>query len=185
MKKILALALAAALSVSMLTACGSKTETPDSNAPSSSTQGNVTLTPEEQTDRYLEAFDKSEIDPEMLEINPPFTSPEEGDGELIMDYFGFDPEQMESYAMSFSMMNVMAYGVAAIKPAEGEEENVLASLQAWVDQQNQAFEHYLADQYEVAQQAKLETLSDGTILLVMCENSDQVFENMSGVILGK
>lgn len=34
---------------------------------------------------------------------------------------------------------------------------------------------YLADQYEIASNARVETLEDGTILMVMCEGQDDVF----------
>ena len=39
-----------------------------------------------------------------------------------------------------------------------------------------SFETYLADQYEIAKNAKLETRDDGTSIMVMCENADAVYE---------
>ena len=41
---------------------------------------------------------------------------------------------------------------------------------------------YLPDQYDIALAAKLDTLSDGTILLVMCEDQDGVFDRIRAVI---
>ena len=76
------------------------------------------------------------------------------------------------------MMNVQAYGVAAVYPAEGKDEAVRAGLQGFIDRQKQSFELYLADQYEIASNARLETLSDGTIVLVMCADQDTVFQSM-------
>ena len=35
-------------------------------------------------------------------------------------------------------------------------------------------------QYQVAQGARLETLEDGTVLLVMCQDGDAVFEAIRG-----
>ena len=40
----------------------------------------------------------------------------------------------------------------------------------------------LADQYEVAENARLETLEDGTILLVMCEDQDTVFDAIADAV---
>ena len=40
----------------------------------------------------------------------------------------------------------------------------------------------LADQYEVALNAKLETLDDGTIVMVMCEGQDEVFDAIVSAI---
>ena len=55
-------------------------------------------------------------------------------------------------------------------------------LQGYIDQQKSSFEMYLADQYEVAKNARLETLEDGTILMVMCEDQDTVFDAISAAI---
>ena len=41
-----------------------------------------------------------------------------------------------------------------------------------------------ADQYEIASNARLETLEDGTILLVMCEDQDAVFDAIRDTIEG-
>ena len=56
------------------------------------------------------------------------------------------------------------------------------ALQDYIDRQQQNFEMYLQDQYEVAKNAKLETLKDGTILMVMCEDQDTVFNAISTAI---
>ena len=82
-----------------------------------------------------------------------------------------------------SMMNVKAYGIAAVMPAEGKEEAVTEALQGYIDRQQQSFETYLADQYEVAKNARLETLEDGTVLMVMCEDQDTIFDGISSSIL--
>ena len=82
-----------------------------------------------------------------------------------------------------SMMSVKAYGIAAVMPAEGKEETVKAALQSYIDLQKTNFEFYLADQYEIASNARLETLEDGTVLMVVCEDQDTVFDAISSAIL--
>ena len=42
----------------------------------------------------------------------------------------------------------------------------------------------MADLYEIASHAHLETLEDGTILLVMCEDQDAVFDAIRDTIEG-
>ena len=79
---------------------------------------------------------------------------------------------------------VSAYGIAAIYPAAGKSDAVLEGLNAFIDRQKQSFEQYLADQYEIAGNAHLETLEDGTILLVMCEDQDAVFDAIRDTIEG-
>ena len=81
-----------------------------------------------------------------------------------------------AFAVAVSPMNIRAYGIVAVLPAEGKSEEVQEGLQGFIDQQKQSFEQYLADQYDIANAARLETLDDGTILLVMCEDQDTVFD---------
>ena len=58
-------------------------------------------------------------------------------------------------------------------------------LQGFIDQQQQNFQMYLPDQYAIAQNARLDTLSDGTVLLVMCEDQDVVFDTIRSAIEGE
>ncbi len=95
---------------------------------------------------------------------------------MYYDVLGFTADDVTELAMSVSLINVKAYGIVIAKPAEGCEETVKAGLQGFIDTQCANFETYLADQYEIAKNAKLETLDDGTIIMVMCENADAVYE---------
>ena len=54
---------------------------------------------------------------------------------------------MNSFAIAVSMMNVRAYGIAAIYPAADKSENRAEGPKRLVDMQKQNFEMYLADQY--------------------------------------
>ena len=97
---------------------------------------------------------------------------------MMLELLGLTASDMEAFAVSVSAMNVKAYGIAVVKPAEGKEDTVKNALQNFIDGQKQSFEQYLVDQYEVASNAKLEVLDDGTIVLVMCEDSDSVYEGI-------
>ena len=55
-------------------------------------------------------------------------------------------------------------------------------MESFISSQQASFEHYLADQHEVALNAKLETLDDGTIVMVMCEGQDEVFDAIVSAI---
>ena len=172
MKKILAFALTLALSLTVLAGCSSGTKASDK-------------TPEELTQLYTDAITAN--GGEMVEYNPVISEISEEDplGGVILESLGLTQEDMTAFAISMSMMNVKAYGIAAIMPAEGKEETVAQALQGYIDRQQQNFETYLADQYEVAKNARLETLEDGTVLMVMCEGQDTVFDGISASILGK
>lgn len=171
MKKILAFALTLALSLTVLAGCsngGSKTSD---------------KTPEELTQLYSDAITAN--GGELVEYNPIVSEISEEDplSPVILESLGLTQEDMTAFAISMSMMNVKAYGIAAVMPAEGKEEAVTEALQGYIDRQQQSFETYLADQYEVAKNARLETLEDGTVLMVMCEGQDTIFDGISSSIL--
>ena len=170
MKKIFALALALTLSLTALAGCSGKEDN---------------KTPEELAQLYSDAITQN--GGEMAEYNPPFTQEglDEDMNTMILESMGLVKEDMTAFAVSGSMMNVKAYGIAAVMPAEGKEEAVQEGLQSFIDRQKSSFETYLVDQYEVAKSARLEKLSDGTILMVMCEDQDTVFDAISAQILGE
>lgn len=168
MKKILSLSMAVMLMLSVVTGCSSSKP--------------VEKTPEELTTLYAEAITAN--GGEMVEYNPVISEAKEDDGSaFLLEMLGLNPEDMTAFGVSTSMMNVKAYGIAAIRPAEGKEESITSALQAFIDLQKMNFEMYLADQYDIACAAKLETLEDGTVLMVMCEGQDEVFEAIKTAIL--
>lgn len=170
MKKILSFALA--MSILVLSGC------------SQQTQSGAEKTPEELTTLYAESI--TEFGGEMVEYNPVVTEVEEDtDSAMLLEAMGLNTEDMTAFAFSSSMMNVKAYGIAAVMPAEGKEEDVKAALQSFIDGKQSSFEFYLEDQYEVACNARLETLDDGTVLMVMTADQDTVYDGISAAILGK
>ena len=167
MKKILALTLALTMAVALLAGCGSKQ------------QSGSNKSPEELGQLYSDAITNN--GGEMVEYNPVITQNEE-QAEVILQALGLTAEDADAFGISMSMMNVKAYGIAAVMPAQDKADAVKEGLQAYIDRQQQNFELYLQDQYEVAKNAKLETLEDGTILMVMCEGQDEVFQAISDAI---
>lgn len=166
MKRIVSLTLAAALLVS-LAGCAKK-------------QDGKQLTAEERTQLYKTAIENAR-DAETNQYQSVGTDPDSL-GPFTLDLLDLKLEDMSAYAISVSAMNVQAYGIAAIYPAAGKSENVLDALHGFVDNQKRNFEQYLADQYDIANNAKIETLEDGTLLLVMCENQDAVFDAIKDAI---
>lgn len=167
MKKMIALLAAALTLTAVLTACGQKQES---------------RTPKELTQVYADAL--TENGGEMVEYNPVISKVDSEDpvSAMILESMGLKEEDMTAFGVSGSMMNVKAYGIAAVMPAEGKEEAVKEGLQGFIDRQKSSFETYLADQYAVAESARLETLEDGTVLMVMCEDQDTVFDGIRAAI---
>lgn len=169
MKKMLSLVLALALAAAALTGCAGG-------------DGKSEKTPEELTQIYTDAITNN--GGEMVEYNPVISQVKEDDmSAMLLETLGLKEEDMTAFAMSVSIMNVKAYGIVAVMPAEGKADTVKDALQGYIDTQKASFEQYLADQYAVAESARLETLEDGTVLMVMCEDQDTVFDGISADIL--
>ena len=101
---------------------------------------------------------------------------------FILPMLGLQDGDYEEFSASVSLLNVRSYGVAIVKPAEGKTETVQEALENYVTSQQMSMENYLADQYEIAGAARLETLSDGTVLMVMCSDQDTVFDAIKAAI---
>lgn len=162
MKKFFTFALA--LSILVLSSC---------SKPSSDTQ----LTPEDRAELYSNAITGARTQEEN-NVFGVMTTPDAQDADLIFQLLGLTEEDMTAYAISISLMNVRAYGIAAVMPAEGKEETVKDAMQGFIDTQKMNFEFYLPDQLQAAENARLETLEDGTVLMVMCENQDTVYDSI-------
>lgn len=171
MKRICALLLGLCL---VLSGCGGKE------------QGTAAKTPEELAKSYETAITGAR-DNEMNEYFPVTTNAagmDPTEEEMTFAMLGFTPEDVEAYGLSMSLMNVNAYAIVAAKPAKDKEETVKTGLEGYIENQKSSFERYLEDQYEIASNAKLETLDDGTVLLVMCDGQDAVFDSIKSALEG-
>ena len=168
--RLSALALAAALALSLLAGCSGGGE-----------GGTSAKTPEELTQLYASAI--TDNGGEQVEYNPVISQVSEEDmSGMVLETAGLNQEDMTAFGISMSLMNVQAYGIAAVMPAEGREEAVKEALQGYIDRQKQSFENYLADQYAIAKAAKLDTVKSGEVVLVMCEEQDTVFSSIKNAL---
>ena len=169
MKRFFALSLAALMVFGLLAGC------------SSSDSQETPKTPEELTQLYKTAIEGAR-DQETNEAISVITSSQDDLADLVLPMVGITDENATSYAVAVSPMNTRAYGIVAVRPAADKSEEVLSGLQSFIDTQKQSFEQYLPDQSEIANSARLETLEDGTILLVMCEGQDDIFTSIQETI---
>ena len=196
MKKIIAAVLCLTMCFALLSACGTEnkpaetdpvtseepstapTESAEpSEEPSEQPSDEPSTAPETEapaTSALADAITSARTDEEN-EAYPVF-SDKAAIGDAYYQVVGFTAADVDDIAMSVSLINVKAYGIVIAKPAEGCADTVKAGLQAFIDTQCNNFETYLADQYEIAKNAKLETLDDGTIVMVMCANADAVYD---------
>ncbi|MGI6028273.1 MAG: DUF4358 domain-containing protein [Candidatus Heteroscillospira sp.] len=177
MKKITAMLLSLVLITGAFAGCA-----PSEPEPTATPEPELTAA--ERAELYKTAIENARGEEENTNM-PVATDPEAEEMSMLLEMLGITAEDTDGFALSVSMMNVRAYGIAVIKPAEGSEEAVKTGLENFITTQQQNFEFYLADQYEIAKAAKLETLEDGTVVMVMCENADEVYTSITDAITAK
>lgn len=99
--------------------------------------------------------------------------------DMNLSLLGINAADVENYAISVSPMNTKAYGIAVVKPVAGKEDTVKAALENFVTTQQKNFETYLPDQYEIAKAGYVKTMEDGTLVMVVSENQDTVYESIT------
>lgn len=172
MKKQLISLVCVLLAVCMLAAC--------STAPGSTAQ------PKDYVQAIVDARSSEENESDAiytwktggtvsLGLNPYEVSEEDAASmaPMMLSTLGLEEDMLSEYALSMSLMNVRAYAVGIFVPAEGKTEDVQAAVESYVAAQRRAFEQYLQDQYEIAQNAIVETLPGGEVMLVMSEDAAQ------------
>lgn len=166
MKRILALCLAVVMIFGALSGCAGGNEASEAS-----------ITPEERREAYKSAIEAAR-DGEMNEAIPVITASSDQLADFVLPMLGITDDNAAAYAVSVSPINIKAYGLAAIMPAEGKDDEVLEGINQFVSQQKSNFENYLADQYQIASDTEVVTLDDGTILLVMSENHDTIINSI-------
>ncbi len=143
-------------------------------------------TPEEQAMVYASAIETARSEEENQAyptmIHPVETNAEGTSTQPIFDLLGLSQDDVSACALSLSLMNTQAYAIALVHPAEGKEDAIVAGLEAYVDMQVQSFDQYLIDQYEIASNAKVGVLSDGTVVMALCPEQDQVYESIESAL---
>lgn len=196
MKKILCIALALTMTVGVMAGCSSnKDPLPDNPPESSSTvDENVPETPTTPDVSEPEVIPPSDEAPEVTAATPNErlgiiidrvrddeskeaftvqTTNENG----VLDLLGLTEDDVAEYAITYSPMNVHAYMIAVIKPADGHDDAVTAALKSYHQSMVKSFEQYLPDQLKIAEDAVV-FADEGYLGLVMCENSTDVEKNL-------
>lgn len=176
-KRILAALLALGCALLVFTGCGSKKDT----TPKDYTQIIHDAREAEDNDYYM-IFSPAEDGKFTAQYG--YSAEYEADqlsdevANMMMPLLGLEDDMYDDFAASVSGMMVRVYGVAIVKPAEGKTQDVVDALDAYVQSQQKSMEHYLEDQYQIASAARVATVPTGEVVMVCCEDSDTVFENI-------
>ena len=84
---------------------------------------------------------------------------------MMMPLLGLEDDMYDDFAASVSGMM-------------GKTQDVVDAMDAYVQSQQKSMEHYLEDQYQIASAARVATVPTGEVVMVCCEDSDTVFENI-------
>ena len=159
-KRFFAAVLSAALCFA-LAACGSQPAAGDSGPKDYAAA--ITAARSDEDNEYQAILAKSAL-----------TEDEAPMAQMTLEVLGLTEDQLDDYAVSLSLINVRAYAVAILKPAEGQADAVREGVEQYVKGQQQSFQNYLQDQYDIAKDAKIKELPSGEIVLVMCEDAADV-----------
>lgn len=96
--------------------------------------------------------------------------------QMLQPQLLLESDDIEGFSIAYSAMNVQAYCVAVIKPAEGKLDNVLAGLEHYHGIEVSNYTNYLMDQLEIVEAAITKTLDDGTVLFVMAPDAEEMAE---------
>lgn len=165
-KRNVGLALASLALGLLLTACGQGTSVPTGSSADYAALIESTRTEEEG------------------QLMPIVTAPVDEGYKTVFDMYGFSAGSMERYAISLSVINTKAYGVAIILPAQDRADDVIQQLETFVDAQQRTQENYLPDQYEVAKAAQIKMMDSGEVVLVMAENAPEVMSAIESGLAG-
>lgn len=158
MKRFISAILAAALLLCSLTACSSKDE--------------AKLTSKELAD-VINANGN-----DMTKHNPAVALDSDDENlSNLFTWYEWDKAKFETGAFSFSLMNVQAYTIAIVKPAEGQKDIVLKYFADYQQQTENNFDKYLVDQYDIAKSAVTEEVN-GYVVFVMAENAGSIAESI-------
>ncbi len=162
MKKIISLILSVVLMTSLVTGCAAEEEA------------------KVYTNEELSAV-LVEVGGEAVTYNPPLAlGSEELNGFVFNEAgLGFNAENYQAGAFSFSMIMTQAYALMLVQPAEGMQEAVVAELTEYKDYIVGQFEGYLPDQLAIAEGAQVEVLENGLVALVVMENPGDVITSMN------
>lgn len=110
----------------------------------------------------------------------PVISDKSPNADLVFTLMHLKPEMLETYAISTSASNSRAYCVAIIKPYVEYSEQVMVSISERIEDLLKNVKDY-PDQLYVVENHKMQQVGD-YIVLVICENSDKVFEELVKVM---
>lgn len=96
---------------------------------------------------------------------------------------GISADDIDEFSAACSFMNVNAYCVGVFMPAQGKANAVESKLKEYAVLQQKNMENYLPDQYEIAKAAKIGIAKSGEVVIVMCENSDEMYEKIMSSLI--
>lgn len=119
---------------------------------------------------------------EDMEAFPLVSTKDDEMADSVFAMMNLNPDDIDTFAISCSFMNVQAYCVAIIKPVDGKTEAVSGAVTEYVSMQQKNMENYLPEQFEIAKNTKQATVKSGEIVVCMSADSSDVFDKIKSAL---
>lgn len=97
-----------------------------------------------------------------------------GDPESLKDLYDLEADQLEEFALYYSMINVQTSEIALFKVKDTKDiEGVKAKVEKRIADKAAVFEHYLPEQYDLIQNHILK-VQGNYILLIISEDAKEI-----------
>ncbi len=189
----------------LATACGTDADTVDNEQAVVTAEGATTKEAEAVTEEpavteadpedgepaeNLDAYDKPEENKTdaaaiMEGIAAAVELPEmyTGDDAHILNNYGIDPAELDSYAVSEALEVTLADKIVLIDPAEGTDRNaIIDKLENFRQEKAMEMEDYLPEQYDVIAAASVKEKGDIICLVISpeAEKIESIIDDMTG-----
>lgn len=168
---IVTAALVFCLLAATLTGCGRKyLEQPNQPTTQPVTTTEATTLPPEKDINITQTIEKIIADCEMMKLFPL------EDADASAAYNNLDLSLLEEYSFNIPLMNIKCDEITIMKV---KNESDIPTVKAAIEERHKvvlsSFEHYLIDQYEIAQKAKV-IVNGKYVMFLITENADKGVE---------
>ena len=97
--------------------------------------------------------------------------------DLLSDLYYFSSEDAKQFAIAMPLMNVRATEIILIEANEGHLDNVKSGIEKRLQNLDEIWSHYLADQYELVQNAQFVEIGN-YYCVIIAEDAQELAESI-------
>ncbi len=129
---------------------------------------------------------KKEVETKDVDLHEILTTMLKGDdmpammeveADMLQDLYFFSSEDVKQAAIAMPLMNVKATEIILVEANDGKLDTVKAGIKKRLDVLDETWAHYLADQYELVQNAQIVEMGN-YYCVIIAENAEELAENI-------